>query len=275
MTEVSAILYAAILLATGLSSAAYLVFFFRQRPCARTIGRSLLFTSGCLQSVYLLLRYLLVGYTPITSPFETVFFFAWSTTWAFLTFRWRYSVRNFGTLVAFLIFILLMISSFVSKEISVFPPELRSAWLPVHAGLSILSYGFWALTFCGGLMYLLLERELKRKRFGFLFDRLPSLDALDQLNLHGITIGFVFYTIGLLTGLLWAKQIWGTYWGGGAKEVWAMVIWFIYLAQIHQRFTVGWRGRQAAWLAVVSFVAVIFALWVVAYFLGGTHSYAV
>ena len=56
-------------------------------------------------------------------------------------------------------------------------PALQSWWLPVHAGIAVISYGFLALAFCGGIMYLIQERELKNKRFGYFFTRLPSLDS--------------------------------------------------------------------------------------------------
>ncbi len=275
MTEISILLYAGILLVAGLCSAAYLVFFFSKRPDVRRIARGLFLASACLQTIYLLLRYILAGYTPITSPFETIFFFSWSVTLAYCLFRWRYPVKNFGTVVSLVVFFLLVVSCFISKEILILSTELRSIWLPIHAGISLFSYGFLALAFCGGMMYLLLERELKKKRFGFLFERLPSLESLDQLNNHAITIGFLLYTVGLVTGLLWSKQLWGSYWLGSAKEIWSVIIWFIYLVQLHQRVTVGWRGRRAAWLAVASFIVVLFTVWGVTYFLGGAHSYAV
>lgn len=275
MTELSNILYAVTLLVSGLSCAGYLVYFFRQRKDVRQIARVLLLASGVLQTLFLLTRFVLVGHTPITSPFETIVFFAWSTTWAFLTFHWRYSLKNFGTIVSLMIFSLLIVSLFASQQVISLPPKLQSVWLPVHAGISIFSYGFLSLAFCGGVMYLILERALKRKQFGFLFERLPSLDALDQLNSHCITIGFGLFTVGILTGVLWLKQVYGDYWHGGPKEVWSTVIWFALLFQVHQRYSVGWRGRRAALLLVITFVVILLTLWGVTYLSGGAHGHAI
>lgn len=274
MEDFSSFLYLAALVVTGLSTAAYLVFFFRQNPRVREIARTILTCSGVLLTLYIFSRYLVGGHTPITSQHETVIFFAWSSTWAYLSFRWRYSVRNFGTFVSILIFSLLVISAFTPRHMPSLAPALQSAWLPVHAGVSIMAYGFLSLAFCGALMYLLLERELKSKRFGFFFDRFPSLDSLDQLNSHCITAGFVLLTMGIVTGSLWARQAWGTYWQWDPKETWSLVTWFVYLVQLHQRFTVGWRGRRAAVMAILGFVSVIFTLWGVNFLLGGLHSYA-
>ncbi len=252
----------------------YGLFFVKQKESIRAMARWTLFASGILQTFYILFRYLQAGYTPITSQHETIFFFAWSVTWAYLSFRWRYTVKNFGTFISLLLFILLLIAAGASRSINPLIPALQSWWLPVHAGIAVISYGFLALAFCGGIMYLIQERELKNKRFGYFFDRLPSLDSLDQLNSHCLAIGFVLLTVGIITGSIWARQAWGTYWHWDPKETWSLITWFLYAAQIHQRFSAGWRGKRAAIMSVVGFASVLFTLWGVTYLLGSVHSYA-
>jgi len=274
MSEISYLLFQSVLLVTFLAAAAYCVFFVSQKNKIRNVARVFLVLSGILQTLYIVSRYMLLGHAPITSQHETLVIFAWATSWAYLSFRWRYTVKNFGTFVSLLILFLLALSTLVPRQVSELVPALQSWWLPVHAGVSLVGYGFLSLAFCGGLMYLLQERELKSKRFGYFFVRLPSLDALDQLNSHCLTAGFVFLTLGIVSGSLWARQAWGTYWQWDPKETWSLITWFIYLIQIHQRFTVGWRGKRAAVMAVFGFAAVAFTLWGVTYLLGGVHSYA-
>jgi cytochrome c-type biogenesis protein CcsB len=274
MKELTFLLFQAIFGITFIATAAYLLYFISQKNQIRKIARIIMVVSGILQTLYIILRFVLAGHAPITSQHEAVFFFAWATTWAYLSFRWRYSVKNFGTFVSALIFCLVGISSFSEKNIDTLLPALQSVWLPIHGGVSLIAYGFLSLAFCGGLMYLLLEREIKSKKFGYFFSRFPSLDSLDQLNNHCLSAGFTFLTIGIVTGSIWARQAWGTYWQWDPKETWSLITWFIYLVQLHQRFTVGWRGKKAAVMAVIGFTAVIFTLWGVTYLLGGVHSYA-
>ena len=274
LSEVNYLLFNAVLLVSFVACAVYLVFFFSQKEHLRKIARIIFLSSGVLQTCYILSRYLIAGYTPITSQHEAVVFFAWSVTWAYLSFHWRYSVKNFGTFVSILVLVMLVIAAMASRTFQPLAPALQSMWLPVHAGVSVLAYGFLALAFCGGLMYLLQERELKSKRFGFFYNRLPSLESLDQLNSHCLTTGFVFLTLGIITGSAWARQAWGTYWQWDPKETWSLITWFLYAAQIHQRLTYGWRGKRAAVMAVIGFCAVLFTLWGVTFLLGGVHSYA-
>jgi cytochrome c-type biogenesis protein CcsB len=274
MHAITNLLYLTLLGLSFIAMTTYLVFFVRQNNRIRNVGRAFLLAAGIAQTLYIVARYLEAGNTPITSQHEAVVFFAWSTTWAYLSFRWRYTVKNFGTFVATLIFVLLLISSFSPRDIVPLVPALQSFWLPIHAGVSIIAYGFLALAFCGGLMYLLLERELKSRRLGYFFARLPSLDALDQLNSHCVTAGFIFLTLGIVTGSIWASQAWGAYWQWDPKETWSLITWLLYLVQIHQRFTVGWQGKRAAVMAIVGFASVVFTLWGVNFLLGGLHTYA-
>ena len=267
------LLFQITLFAYILSTAAYMVYFWSQRNEIRTAARTILIGSGVLHTAYIIVRFIEAGHTPLTNHHEAVSFFAWSLTWGYLSFHWRYNVRNFGSFVSPLITILMLVATFSSREIMPLPPALKSAWLPVHASIAIMANGFLALAFCGGIMYLLQERELKKKRFGLFYTRLPSLEALDNLNNHCLAVGFPLLTLGIITGSIWAKQTWGAYWQWDPKETWSLITWFLYAALLHQRFTVGWRGRRAAIMTIVGFSAAMFTLWGVTYLLGGVHSY--
>jgi cytochrome c-type biogenesis protein CcsB len=266
-------LFQVALFAYILATAGYMVYFWTQRNEIRTAARRILIGAGALHTLYLVVRYFEAGHTPLSNHHETISFFALSLTWGYLSFHWRYNVKNFGTFVSPLITILMLIATFSSREITPLPPVLQSLWLPVHASIAIMSYGFLALAFCGGIMYLLQEGELKKKRFGLFFSRLPSLESLDQLNSHCLAVGFPLLTLGIITGSVWSKQTWGVYWQWDPKETWSLVTWFFYAALLHQRFTVGWRGRRAAIMAIIGFSAILFTLWGVTYLMGGVHSY--
>ena len=267
------ILFHAALLGYFIATVTYLVYFANQNKKVRGAARAVLAVAGVVHTAAIIARYVEVGHTPITSMHETVSFFAWSMTWGFLAFRWRYRVRNFGTFVSVVILILMIIAAISSSEVRPLPPALRSYWLPVHASISIMAYAFLAMGFCGGIMYLLQEREIKARRFGLFFSRLPSLEALDNLNHHCLAIGFPLLTLGIITGSIWAKQAWGTYWQWDPKETWSLVTWFIYAALLHFRFTLGWRRRRAAIISIIGFGSALFTLWGVTYLLGGIHSY--
>lgn len=266
MVEMKDIFFGIALLLTFASAISYLAYFITESDKSRSYGRFLLVLSGIAQTLYVADRAVLLSNLPVTTGHEALVFFGWAVTWAFLSFKWRYSVRNLGTLVAFFVFVVLLIASLLPMDIVPLKPEQQTYWLPFHAGVSLLAYGFLGIAFLGGLMYLLQERQLKKKKFGYLFSRLPSLDTLDILNNHCLTVGFAFLTCGLIAGGLWARVV-----HGGWQIDWTIMAWFFYLVQMHQRLTVGWRGRRAAIMAICGFVLAILTLWGVAYLSGGIH----
>jgi cytochrome c-type biogenesis protein CcsB len=96
---------------------------------------------------------------------------------------------------------------------------------------------------------------------------------LDRLIYRAAVIGFIFLTIGILTGAVWAETAWGRYWSWDPKETASLITWFIYAALLHARLVQGWQGRPIAWLAVAGFGAVLFTYLGVGFLLPGLHSY--
>ncbi len=123
-------------------------------------------------------------------------------------------------------------------------------------------------------MYLVQEHQLKSKRIGAITQRLPSLQVLDDLNYQSLTYGFPLLTLGIITGAIWAEYAWGRYWNWDPKETWSLITWLLYAALLHQRLTVGWRGRKAAIMAIAGFFAVLFTFLGVNLLLPGLHTYA-
>jgi ABC-type transport system involved in cytochrome c biogenesis permease subunit len=120
-----------------------------------------------------------------------------------------------------------------------------------------------------GLLYLLLlwRREGLQKM-------MPSANDLDRVTYKIICIAFPLLTLMIAAGAYWANQTWGSYWSWDPKETWAAITWLIYAGYLHMRITRGWKGRRAAWFAILGFGVVIFTFFGVTYLLPGLHAYA-
>ena len=103
---------------------------------------------------------------------------------------------------------------------------------------------------------------------------LPSADALDRITYKTIGIAFPLLTAMIAVGAYWANQTWGTYWSWDPKETWAAITWLVYAGYLHMRITRGWRGRRAAYFAILGFAVVMFTFFGVTYLLPGLHAYA-
>ena len=103
---------------------------------------------------------------------------------------------------------------------------------------------------------------------------LPSADNLDRITYKTISLAFPLLTLMIASGAYWANQTWGSYWSWDPKETWAAITWLVYAGYLHMRITRGWRGRRAAYFAILGFVVVMFTFFGVTYLLPGLHSYA-
>lgn len=235
----------------------------------------LIFAIGgfALHTATIVVRYAVAGHLPITSLHEASSFFAWCVVLIFFFLEYRYRVDLLGPFTMPVVFVLMLSSSILPREIKPLSPVLQSYWLGIHTFLAFLGDAAFATAFGVGIMYLIQEHHLKSKRLGGLFQRLPNLQILDEINYRLITLGFPLLTLAIITGALWAESAWGSYWRWDPKEVWSLITWFIYALVLHARLTAGWRGRKAAVLSIVGFVSVIFTFFGVNLLLKGLHAF--
>ena len=228
------------------------------QPGVRTWAQRITWGAFGLHTLARVVRFIEAGYTPVTNLHEALSFFGWCVTALYLLLQLRYHVPSLGAFATPVAMVFVLGATMMHGEVEPLPAALQSWWLPVHVGLLFLGDGAFAVAAAAGVMYLLQERQLKRKRLGALFRRLPSLDVLDDLNYRCLTVGFPLLTMGIITGAIWAQQVWGTYWSWDPKETWSLITWFLYAALLHGRLTVGWRGRRAAIWSIVGFGSVLF-----------------
>lgn len=102
---------------------------------------------------------------------------------------------------------------------------------------------------------------------------LPPEEHLDEISYKAIQLGYLFLTLCIITGAIWAQYSWGRYWAWDPKETWSLVTWIIYTIYLHQRKRKGMHGKQAAWFSIIGFGCVIFTYIGVNTILPSIHSY--
>jgi cytochrome c-type biogenesis protein CcsB len=152
-------------------------------------------------------------------------------------------------------------------------PMLSSYWLPIHTSFAFVGNAIFFAGFLVSIVYLLIEKGIKRKKMREISGRFPSLETLDHINYKCMSFGFPFLTLGIITGSLWAELAWGSYWNWDPKETWSLITWIVYAVVIHNRLAIGWRGRRTAYMMIAGFVSVLITFIGVSFFLGGLHSY--
>ena len=151
--------------------------------------------------------------------------------------RWRFKwVLSFSTMMA----TVFMVINCLRPELhdKGLMPALQSAWFMPHVAVYMFSYALLGVATLLSLYYLINRND-------------TILPAIDNL-LGG---GLALFTVGMLTGALWAKQAWGEYWSWDAKEAWAAATWFIYLGAIHLRLLRPKATRAFCLLLIVGFLS--------------------
>ncbi len=266
-------LYLAALALYSAATVLYLVFLLRSGALVGKAAGWALTAGFAAHFLFTVSRYLEAGYTPITNMHESLSFFSLATVGAFLALARKYRAAVLGSFVTPLALALMLASASFPSGIVPLNPALKSAWLGIHTIIAFGGYAAFAVACCAGIMYLLQDRYLKKKKLGVLYRRLPSLDTLDEINYRCLSLGFPMLTIAIISGAIWAESAWGAYWSWDPKETWSLITWFIYAALLHGRLTTGWRGRKAAILAIAGFVVLLFTFIGVNLWLPGLHSY--
>jgi HemX protein len=224
---------------------AYVLHFARPRHAAlATVGQWLLGIAFVVQAIAIGLGCKEYGGAEFFGLRGGLVFMTWLAAGASLVVQRLYRIPAIGAFVTPLILVVLLPTLFLVKPDF---PEVVTA---------LLGVALFAIASLVAVMYLLQEREVKGKRFGALFSRLPSLAALDQLNQRLVRVGFVVYTLALLTGSGMAKVVWKSAWQWDPQQISSLVIWMLYGVMVQLRHT-GWHGRRFALLTIVAFGLVV------------------
>ncbi|WP_162793802.1 c-type cytochrome biogenesis protein CcsB [Streptomyces paludis] len=161
-------------------------------------------------------------------------------------------------------------------------PALHSYWLWIHVSTAIFCGAVFYVGAAATVLYLFRERYETKLAAGekpgafatSVMERLPASATLDKFGYRVNAAVFPLWTFTIIAGAIWAGDAWGRYWGWDPKEVWSFITWVAYAAYLHARATAGWKGRKAAYLALIAFGCWLFNYYGVNIFVSGKHSYA-
>ncbi|GAB2971350.1 c-type cytochrome biogenesis protein CcsB [Nocardioides montaniterrae] len=182
--------------------------------------------------------------------------------------------------LGFVVVILMIAVLWLHEAVSPLPDSLTSYWLVIHVVSAAIATGAFTLGGLCSIVYLLRSRKEKKadgQQLTGWWARVPGLDALDRIAYRVHAFAFPVWTFAvLITGPIWAHEAWSRYWNWDPKEVWAFITWVVYACYLHARATAGWKGRNAALLALLGVATLWFNFIGVNYFNSNSqHSYAI
>lgn len=239
-----------------------------------------LLAGGLLAHTFLIgMQTVQAGHAPLVGTTAAISAFVWLLGLSYLYVELTSDERSMGLFVAVLLVSLGIIPA-LDGEVTQRPPLLRSPLFTVHVMSMLFAYASLALAFVLGITYVLLFKEIKAKHLGVFYTRLPSLGVLDVMNGRAVAVGWIFLTIGLVVGGIWAVQVQSSpdpraqhMSPADPKILVAIVSWAVYTFALYARRAMGWNGRRAALLSAVGFAIVLLNFIPIGYFLTRSHNF--
>lgn len=219
-----------------------------KKPRARDLAWRAYIVALALHLVAGIGRWWAAGHAPVQGVYENSLSGSFFVGAVYLPLAWRLPALR-RALPGLIALVLLILGNGVVAHDPAVPlePPFRSGWLVVHVAFAWLAFGAFLVSAVVAGLQLASHRRAANERGAVLDDTCGKL----------IFFGFACDTVMIASGAIWAHGLWGRYWAWDPVETWSLVTWLVYGANLHARFTLGWRGPRAAWLALASSATVI------------------
>jgi len=166
--------------AYALAVAAYARAYAREGGVSDHLGPVALRVAVLLHVFYLSVRGVLEGHLPLASVYDFLSATGLSMAVVYLYIEAREGIRTTGAFVLPFVFAIQIVSSAYGNQVTPEPVPLRPFWFELHTLTAVLGYSAFAVSAIYGVLFLLLDRDIKANRFSFFFRRMPPLEVLGR-----------------------------------------------------------------------------------------------
>ncbi len=219
-------------------------------------------------SIALGLRWNMAGHGPYMAKYEVLSSNAWVVILMFILVGWKIPrLRAAGIIVVPLSFLMMTFGLFANPELKKLPPALSGVWLVIHILFNKLAVGAILISLGSAVLYLL-KKGNKDREF---YRKLPSLEVLDEYSYKFIAFGFIFWSITIVAGSIWANEAWGRYWGWDPIETWSLITWLLYGLFLHLRYFFKLRGVKSVYMLIACFVVSVITIFFIPFIIETLH----
>src|SRR3954470_150993 len=247
----------------------YCLHFARRTPVSARLATTMLAAATLAHTFVIGMKTTEIGQVPVFDATSAISMFVWLLAVAYLYTEVTTDERAMGVFILPLIIALQAIPAFKADG-EVRSSVLRGPLFGIHVSSLLFAYASFALACVIGITYVLLFKEIKTKHLGVFYARLPSLQVLDQMNQRAIIVGWVFLTIGLIAGAVFAAEAHVPAISlQDPKIVVALICWAVYSFELFAARRIGWAGRRTAYLSALGFAIVLLNFVPVSYLTSG------
>lgn len=214
-------------------------------------------------------RWYVAGHGPYMAKYEVLSSNAWIIILMFLITSVKIQkLKPLGIIVIPLSLLMMTLGLFTNPEIRRLPPTLRGIWLVIHILFAKLAAGGIIIAVGCAVSYLLKEKKMASE----FLKKLPSHEALNAYSFKFVGFGFIFWSITIAAGAIWANESWGRYWGWDPIETWSLITWLLFGFYLHSRYFLKWDRRKGAWMLLICFLFSIMTIFIIPFIIDSLHS---
>jgi cytochrome c-type biogenesis protein CcsB len=268
MTQAEIILFWATIFSYTGAFCLHLFAFVSQKPRGVRLAIGCLWIGLLFHTATGIVRWIAGDHPPVTDTYELNLTGTWFMVLPFLAFeRLRRADAYSGLIVTPLVFLILGHGFMGRSEPVPMGPAYQSPWLVIHVVFAWLAFGCYAISTGAAVLLLLRQRFPGWKPTG----RFALPETLDIASYRFIVLGFINHAVMLVSGAIWAKNLWGRYWSWDALETWSLIAFLFYAFYMHSRTFLKWKMGRAAWLTVLGLIVVAVSFWGVDWFAPTVH----
>jgi ABC-type uncharacterized transport system permease subunit len=215
-------------------------------------------------------------FLPVANFAQAMAFFAWSLAFVYLVFLVRNQSESFGVVLSPILLFLVLIAALAKWQLpsdhAPIKEILHNPYFILHITCAFFAYASFTLSFSAGLLYLILNHELKSKNPGNFFHKLPPLEELERLIYQPLLWGAPLLAAAIGIGFVWAKVAYGEFWIFDPKTLATAATVLLYFVILYLRYISSVRGKQVAIWSLIAFGFVIFSF-IGTRFIAGSHNY--
>ncbi|HEX2866809.1 MAG TPA: cytochrome c biogenesis protein CcsA [Ignavibacteriales bacterium] len=257
----------------GLTFLVYLYDFVKEKNRFSNSKRIFLFVTLIFHTFYLLARTIDFNHPPITNVFEIFTVLAFAISCSYFILELLTDIRGTGLFIIVFSLIFQLISSCFIQDLTEVREVLRNRMLGLHVISALLGYSGITISAVYGLLFWILYKEIKLNKFGLIFERLPSLEKLEQLSYYSVVIGFVLLTIAIVIGAVWLPQAFPNFNYFDPKLIVTGFVWLLYGLGILSKTVGGWSGKKVIVFSIAGFCLAIFSILLTNFLAKSFHSF--
>lgn len=238
----------------------YLYAFIKRKTRLTNAKRVSLFITLLTHGLYLLLRTIQFDHAPITNKFEIFTVLAFAIAFSYFILELITDIRGTGTFILLFSLLFQLVSSLFIQDLLQVNEILRNRFLGMHVVTALLGYSGFTISAVYGVLFYMLYANLKNQKYGFLFERLPSLEVLENLSFYAVMIGFTLLTVAIIIGVVWLPSAFPDFSYWDPKIVMTGIVWIVYTIGILTKLILKLYGKKVILFSILGFVFAMLSL---------------